>query len=86
MSGYENIYLNGTLIGMSRGEIDSKIDDIIEFSELGEYIYEPIVTYSSGMSMRLAFSIAIFSNPEILIVDEALSVGDAHFSANVRGF
>ncbi len=81
MSGYENIYLNGTLIGMSRGEIDSKIDDIIEFSELGEYIYEPIVTYSSGMSMRLAFSIAIFSNPEILIVDEALSVGDAHFSA-----
>jgi len=81
MSGYDNIYLNGTLIGMNKSEIDSKIDDIIEFSELGEYIYEPVITYSSGMAMRLAFSIAIFSNPEILIVDEALSVGDAHFSS-----
>ena len=81
MSGYDNIYLNGTLIGMKKTEIDSKIDDIIEFSELGDYIYEPIKTYSSGMSMRLAFSIAIFSEPKILIVDEALSVGDAHFGA-----
>jgi len=81
MSGYDNIYLNGTLIGMTKAEIDKKIDDIIEFSELGEYIYEPIQTYSSGMSMRLAFSIAIFSEPQILIVDEALSVGDAHFQA-----
>jgi lipopolysaccharide transport system ATP-binding protein len=81
MSGYDNIYLNGTLIGMTKTEIDKKIDDIIEFSELGEYIYEPIQTYSSGMSMRLAFSIAIFSEPQILIVDEALSVGDAHFQA-----
>ena len=81
MNGYDNIYLNGTLIGMTKKEIDSKIDDIIEFSELGDYIYEPIMTYSSGMSMRLAFSIAIFSEPQILIVDEALSVGDAHFAA-----
>lgn len=81
MSGYENIYLNGTLVGMSKKEIDSKIHDIIAFSELGDYIYEPIKSYSSGMSMRLAFSIAIFSEPKILIVDEALSVGDAHFSA-----
>lgn len=81
LTGYENIYLNGTLIGMSNKEIDSKIDEIIEFSELGEYIYEPIKTYSSGMTMRLAFSIAIFSQPQVLIVDEALSVGDAHFSA-----
>jgi len=81
MSGYENIYLNGTLIGMTKQEIDEKIKDIVEFSELGDYIYEPIQTYSSGMGMRLAFSIAIFSEPQILIVDEALSVGDAHFSA-----
>ncbi|MDD2358609.1 MAG: ABC transporter ATP-binding protein, partial [Thiovulaceae bacterium] len=81
MTGYENIYLNGTLIGMTKKEIDLKIEKIIRFSELGDYIDEPIRTYSSGMSMRLAFSIAIFSEPQILIVDEALSVGDAHFAA-----
>jgi lipopolysaccharide transport system ATP-binding protein len=81
MSGYENIYLNGTLIGMSKKEIKEKIKDIVDFSELGDYIHEPILSYSSGMSMRLAFSIAIFSEPKILIVDEALSVGDAHFQA-----
>lgn len=81
LTGYENIFLNGTLIGMSQKECEDKVKDITSFSELGDYIYEPIKTYSSGMSMRLAFSIAIFSNPKILIVDEALSVGDAHFSA-----
>jgi len=81
MSGYDNIFLNGTLIGMTHKEIEQKLDQIINFSELGHYINQPIKTYSSGMSMRLAFSIAIFSHPAILIVDEALSVGDAHFSA-----
>lgn len=81
LSGYDNIYLNGTLIGMSNPEIDFKIQEIVNFSELGDFIYEPIKTYSSGMKMRLAFSIAIFSEPKILIVDEALSVGDAHFQA-----
>ena len=81
MTGYENIYLNGTLIGMTNEEIDSQVEDIIDFSELKTYINQPIKTYSTGMSMRLAFSIAIFSKPQILIVDEALSVGDAHFSA-----
>ena len=81
MNGYDNIHLNAALIGMSKTEIDEKLDEIISFSELGDYIYEPITSYSSGMIMRLAFSIAIFSNPRILIVDEALSVGDAHFSA-----
>jgi len=79
MNGIENIYLNGMLIGMSKEEIDKKLNKIIEFSELEEYIKEPIKTYSSGMVMRLAFSIAIFSDPDIFIVDEALSVGDAHF-------
>jgi lipopolysaccharide transport system ATP-binding protein len=81
MSGYDNIFLNGTLIGMTKKEIEKNIQDIIEFSELGEYIDEIIKTYSSGMKMRLAFSIALFSQPKILIVDEALSVGDAHFGA-----
>lgn len=81
MTGYDNIYLNGTLIGMTHQEVDDQISEIIEFSELGDYIYEPIRTYSSGMVMRLAFSIAIFSYPRILIVDEALAVGDAHFAA-----
>lgn len=81
LSGYENIFFNASLIGMSEEEIKNSINDIIEFSELGEYIYEPLNSYSSGMVMRLAFSIAIFSNPDIFIVDEALSVGDAHFAA-----
>lgn len=80
-TGYENIFLNGTLIGMTQKECQQKADQIIAFSELGEYINEPVKSYSSGMKMRLAFSIAIHSNPKILIVDEALSVGDAHFSA-----
>ncbi|MEA1892777.1 MAG: ABC transporter ATP-binding protein [Campylobacterota bacterium] len=81
MTGYDNIYLNGSLIGMPKEEIDNNLQNIIEFSELGDYINETIKTYSSGMKMRLAFSIAIFSEPKILIVDEALSVGDAHFGA-----
>lgn len=81
LSGYENIFLNGTLIGMTQKECEEKAKEIIAFTELGDYIYEPIKTYSSGMKMRLAFSIAIYSEPQILIVDEALSVGDAHFAA-----
>lgn len=81
LTGLENIFLNGTLIGMSNKECEDKKDAIIAFSELGDYIYEPIKSYSSGMTMRLAFSIAIYSEPQILIVDEALSVGDAHFQA-----
>lgn len=81
LSGRENIFLNGTLIGMTHKECEEKLEDIIDFTELGDYIDEPIMTYSSGMSMRLAFSIAIHSEPQILIVDEALSVGDAHFAA-----
>jgi lipopolysaccharide transport system ATP-binding protein len=79
LTGLDNIMANGLLIGMSRDEIASVRDQIIEFSELGEYIHEPVRTYSSGMVMRLAFSIAIHASPACFVVDEALSVGDGHF-------
>lgn len=81
LSGEENIYFNAMLLGMTKEQIDQKKKQIIDFSELGNFIYEPLKTYSSGMMMRLAFSIAIHTDPSILIVDEALSVGDAYFSA-----
>jgi lipopolysaccharide transport system ATP-binding protein len=78
-TGLKNIYMNGLLIGISREEIDRKLNSIIEFTELGEFIKEPIKTYSSGMLMRLAFSIAIHAQPSAFVIDEALSVGDAYF-------
>lgn len=78
-SGYENIALNGALLGMSERYLKSKIPDIIAFSELEDFIYTPVKNYSSGMYMRLAFSIAIHVNPTLLILDEVLSVGDEAF-------
>lgn len=80
-NGIENIYLNGTMIGFSKKEIDEKLDAILEFADIGEYVYQPVKTYSSGMFVRLAFAVAINIDPEILIVDEALSVGDVFFQA-----
>ena len=79
MTGYENIYLNGTLMGFSKEEMDPKIDAILEFADIGEFIYQPVKMYSSGMFARLAFSVSINVDPDILIVDEALSVGDLAF-------
>lgn len=78
-SGRENIYFNASIFGLTRKEIDDKLDDIIEFSELKNFIDNPIRTYSSGMFMRLAFAVAINVNADILLVDEILSVGDEHF-------
>lgn len=80
-NGIENIYLNGTMIGFSEKEIDDKLQDILDFADIGDYVYQPVKTYSSGMFVRLAFAVAINIDPEILIVDEALSVGDVFFQA-----
>lgn len=80
-TGIENIYLNGTMIGFSREEIDAKMQDILDFADIGDFIHQPVKTYSSGMFVRLAFAVAINIDPEILIVDEALSVGDVFFQA-----
>jgi len=78
-SGRENIYFNASIFGLSREEIDKRVDDIIEFSELEEFIDNPVRTYSSGMYMRLAFSVAINVDADILLIDEILAVGDQHF-------
>ena len=80
-NGIENIYLNGTMMGFSKEEIDKKLDDILAFADIGDYVYQPCKTYSSGMFVRLAFAVSINIDPEILIVDEALSVGDVFFQA-----
>lgn len=81
MSGRENIYINASIFGLSKKEIDRRIDDIIDFSELHDYIDNPVRTYSSGMYMRLAFSVAINVDAEVLLIDEILAVGDANFQA-----
>ena len=82
-TGRENIYFNAAIFGLTRQEIDKRLDEIIEFSELGEFIDNPVRTYSSGMYMRLAFSIAINVDAEILLIDEILAVGDHIFKKNV---
>jgi len=79
MTGKENIYFNGTLNGDSKNEIEARFDSILEFAEIGEFIHQPVRTYSSGMSARLGFAMAIHVDPDILIIDEALSVGDEAF-------
>jgi lipopolysaccharide transport system ATP-binding protein len=85
MTGRENIFLNGAILGMTKKEIASKLDDIIEFSGCERYIDTPVKRYSSGMTVRLAFAVAAFLEPEILIVDEVLAVGDAEFQKKAIG-
>lgn len=80
-NGIENVYLNGTMMGFSEKEIEEKLPEILEFADIGDYVHQPVRTYSSGMFVRLAFAVAINIEPEILIVDEALSVGDVFFQA-----
>ena len=81
MTGYENIYFSGTIMGYSREEMDAKVDDILAFADIGDFINQPMKTYSSGMFVRLAFAVATKIDPEILVVDEALSVGDLFFQS-----
>jgi len=78
-TGRENAYMNGAILGFSKPEMDEKIDEIVDFADIGEFIDQPVKTYSSGMYVRLAFAVQVCANPEILIVDEALSVGDVFF-------
>lgn len=85
LTARENIYLNGAILGYSKEFLDSKFESIVEFSELRKFIDQPVRTYSSGMMMRLAFSIATLVDPEVLIVDEILSVGDSHFRQKSEG-
>ena len=85
MTGRENIYMNGTIMGMSRQEISAKLDEIVEFAGVSRYIDTPVKRYSSGMTVRLGFSIAAHLEPEILIVDEVLAVGDAEFQKKAIG-
>ncbi len=80
-TGLENVYLNGTMMGFSQKEIDERLQDILDFADIGEFIHQPVKSYSSGMFVRLAFAVAINIDPEILIVDEALAVGDVFFQA-----
>ena len=84
-TGIQNIYFYGTILGFTKSEMDEKIDDIISFAELGEFINQPIKTYSSGMKSRLGFAVAIHVDPDILILDEVLSVGDIHFKKKCYG-
>lgn len=85
LTGRENIYMNGAILGMKRSEIDSKFDEIVDFSEVNQFIDTPVKRYSSGMYLRLAFAVAAHLEPEILVVDEVLAVGDAEFQKKCLG-
>lgn len=84
LTGIENIYFSGTLMSFSREEMDHRLDDILAFADIGEFVYQPVKTYSSGMFVRLAFAVAVNVEPDILVVDEALSVGDVRFQKRCK--
>lgn len=86
LSGIENVYFNGALMGFTREEIDEKLDCIVSFADIGEFVYQPVKTYSSGMMVRLAFAVIAHINADILVVDEALAVGDAFFTQKCMRF
>lgn len=79
LSGLENVYFNGAILGFTKGEMDNRLEDILAFADIGEFIAQPVKTYSSGMAVRLAFAVAVNVDPDVLIVDEALAVGDIRF-------
>ncbi|MBU0579462.1 ABC transporter ATP-binding protein [Patescibacteria group bacterium] len=81
LTGRENVYLNGIILGMSRKEVDEKFKKIVDFAEIWDFIDQPVKHYSSGMYLRLAFAVAVHTNPEILLIDEILAVGDTSFQA-----
>ena len=85
LSGRENIYFNGSILGMKKREIDEKFDEIVKFSGVEKFLDTPVKRYSSGMQVRLAFSVAANLDPEILVVDEVLAVGDAEFQKKCLG-
>src|SRR5207244_9774870 len=85
LSGRENIFLNGAVLGMSRGEIRKKFDEIVAFAEVEQFLDTPVKRYSSGMYVRLAFAVAAHLEPEILVIDEVLAVGDAEFQKKCLG-
>jgi len=85
LTGRENIYLNGTILGMSHSEVTNKLEEIVEFAEMSQFIDTPVKRYSSGMTVRLAFAVAAHLEPEILIIDEVLAVGDAAFQKKCLG-
>lgn len=80
-TGIENVYLNSALLGLSKAEVEAQLDNILAFADIGNFVYQPVKTYSSGMVVRLAFAVMVYANAEILVVDEALSVGDAFFTS-----
>jgi lipopolysaccharide transport system ATP-binding protein len=86
LTGRENVYINGAILGMTKRQVDEKFDEIMEFADIGDFIDSPVKNYSSGMYVRLGFSIAIHSSPDLLLVDEALSVGDAQFVQKCLGW
>ncbi len=84
LTGIENVYFNGTLMGYTRQQMDDRLDSILSFADIGEFVYQPVKTYSSGMFVRLAFAVAVNVSPDILVIDEALSVGDMRFQKRCK--